>query len=378
MAAILGPGLIAQIALPPGLDLDYLARWEMQQGMTFQDFVGRVSAGIGGSNTEMVDKWGWLFSVTERAGFMYEEGGDTSDLVELTENDMPQPHRGELNAHMLPFKAYGTAVGGSWRYFRDAIPEQIIADIAVNVRKFRKNFEKKMLTRLFSNTENLILGSSGYDVPLVAGNSGMNIIYTPMDYDGMPFDDTHSHFLPLDSGTYGFDDALEQAAAHLLHHGHEPPFTLIGSRADNASYSALANWVQRIDPGIAILERLSGDNSSRFARVDTGWDFNVLGEYQSQEAGLISVRTSYRIPTGYGALVKSYGSLSPQNPLAVRVHPRVGFGAYMLPESTNNQQWPLKTLQLLTEYGVGTGQDRTNGVIFRLVSGGAWANPTIS
>lgn len=377
MAAILGPGLIAQIALPAGLDMEYLARWEMQQGMTFQDFVGRVAAGLGGSNQDLIARWGWLMSATERAGFMYEEGGDTADLVELSELDMPDPHRGELNAHMLPLKAYGASIGGSWRYFRDAIPEQILADISVNVRKFRKNFEKKLLTRLFTNTENLIPGSSGYDVPFVAGTSGMNIIYTPMDYDGMPFDDTHSHFLALDSDTLGLDDAIEQSAAHLFHHGHEPSYTLLASRADAAEYSALPNWVEKVDPGIQVMVRDS-DGGARFTRVSSEYDFNLLGEYQSDTAGLVQVRTSFRIPTGYGALVKSYGSMSTQNPLAVRVHPKVGFGAYILPESTNNAQFPLKTLNMITEYGVGVGQDRTNGVIFRLASDGLWSNPTIS
>ena len=75
---------------------------------------------------------------------------------------------------------------------------------------------------------------------------------------------------------------------------------------------------------------------------------------------------------------KSYGQLDPRNSLAVRVHPDVGFGLRIVTETTDDNQYPIKQVNVEFEFGVGVGNDRTNGAAAILVSGGAWANPTIT
>ncbi len=105
--------------------------------------------------------------------------------------------------------------------------------------------------------------------------------------------------------------------------------------------------------------------------------FGLLGHYQSAH-GLITVRYTNRVPTGYAGMMKSYGQLDARNGLAVRVHPDVGFGAYIRPETIIDDDFPIKQLDCLFEFGISVGQDRTNGAAAYLVSGGSWSNPSIS
>jgi hypothetical protein len=60
------------------------------------------------------------------------------------------------------------------------------------------------------------------------------------------------------------------------------------------------------------------------------------------------------------------------------VHPEVGFGFYIVPETTQDDKYPIKEVHTEFEFGVGVGEDRTNGAVGYLVSGGTYANPTIS
>jgi hypothetical protein len=56
----------------------------------------------------------------------------------------------------------------------------------------------------------------------------------------------------------------------------------------------------------------------------------------------------------------------------------VGFGAYVVPETTPDDDYPVKQLDVEFEFGVGVGMDRTNGAAGLLVAGGSWADATIS
>ncbi len=80
----------------------------------------------------------------------------------------------------------------------------------------------------------------------------------------------------------------------------------------------------------------------------------VFARFQS-DYGEIDLLASPRVPTGYAGLVKSYGSNVSNNPLAVRVHPDEGFGAYIIPETVDDNQYPIKALYVEMEMGVGVG-----------------------
>jgi hypothetical protein len=181
MAEILGPMTVVQRALPTGVDGTKLAEWQMREGQTFGAFVNQLGAAVGSFNQELARNWGYLFSLTEDLMVEYPDGGSVSELAEITDQSERDAVHGSTIGHMIDLRAYGGAVGGSKRYFRDARQAQINSTISVIMNQARWRFEKALLTRLMTDTENAI-GSAGYDVPLVKGSG--SVAYTPPAYSG--------------------------------------------------------------------------------------------------------------------------------------------------------------------------------------------------
>ena len=295
-------------------------------------------------------------------------------MPEITDVDKPEALHGTTIGHMIDLRAYGQGIGGTRRYFRDARSSKINAAISNLVRRGRWRFEKKVLNRWFTNTENSI-GTSGYDVPFVRGTGG-TVDFAPPAYDGESFTTSHTHYIATDSDSDTYDTVLNNMAETVAEHGHAPPFTALVAKADISSYKALSDFVEIVEPVISMVDRGSETTGAQyFARGER--PFGMLGYFHG-DYGLIEVRYSARVPTGYAGLVKSYGQLDGRNPLAVRVHPEVGFGAYVVPETTPDDDYPVKQLDVEMEFGVSVGRDRAIGAANYHVSDDTWANPTIS
>lgn len=376
MAELLGVHTILDRALPTGVDGARLAQWQMRQGMTYSQFAGSLAQALAGFNQSLMDKWGFMFSITEEMHMEYPDGQDITPMQPITDVDKPDEVRGTTIGHMIDMTPYGERVGGSRRFFRDARMAKLQSTIRLAVDRARWRFEIDVFKRFFTNTEYAI-GSAGWNVPFVRGTGG-NVDYTPPAYSGKKFTKTHNHFIGFDSGSKGFDDMLNGLADTVQEHGHEASFVGMVSMADVASYSALGNFVKFVAPVVTTIDRGGATSGSQlFANGQPMVTGGVFGYYQS-DFGLIELRAFNRIPTGYAGLFKSYGQDDPRNPLAVRVHPDDGFGAYIVPETTDDRQYPLKRLTVEMEHGVGVGEDRTNGAVGYRVSGGAFANPNIT
>ncbi len=376
MAEIVGVQTILSKALPTGVDGARLAQWQLRSGKTYQQWVTEAAQAVAGFNNDLATQWGWLFSLTTDPMMEYPNGGSVSEAPEISDTDRVDAVSGDTIGHMIDLTAYGRGIGGSKRWFRDAREAQFDAQLRNLVNQFRWRWEKRLLTRWFTNTENLI-GTSGYDVPFVRGAGG-NVDFAPPAYGGESFTTSHDHYLGVDADTYGYDDMLDELAETVQEHGHEPPYVVLVARADIASYYALANFVQPLgNTPIVIVEQggLSTGISRYFSQAVR--EFGVIGGYNGAY-GYLELRATNRVPTGYAGLVKSYGNMDARNPLAVRVHPDIGFGAYIVPETTPDMSYPLKQIDVEFEFGVSVGLDRTIGAAAYRVSGGTWANPTIS
>ncbi len=376
MAEVSGPSTIQQRALPLGVDGTKLAQWMMREGISFQEFVNRLSLAVGAANESLATKWGGLMSFTTDPILEYPDGGSVTQLPEITDLDIPDQVRGETIGHHIDLKSFGGAVGGSWMFWRDARPAQIASTIATTVNRGIWRFEVWLLTRAFTGVENAI-GTGGYDVPFVHGTGGA-IDFTPPAYAGQTFTTSHDHLNGVASGLVTLDAQLNNMAAHLEEHGHEAPYRAIVARADIALYTALTKFVQLISPAIAIVDRGSSTTGAQFyVRGQPIASDGSFGGFQS-DYGLIELYASARVPTGYSWLYKTYGQLDNRNPLKVRLHPDAGFGFYIVPEASGNDQWPIKRVVLPFEFGVSVGQDRTNGTVVYRSAGGTWADPAIS
>lgn len=378
MAEILGPLTLQNKALPTGVDGTRVAQWMMRDGVSYGEFINQVALALGQANQMLVDKWGFLFSITEEIMMEYPNGGSISEMDELTDVDKPVPIHGATIGHMLPLRYYGQGLGGSKRYFRDLRSPQLEAQITGVVNRGIWRFEKRLLTRFFTNTEEAI-GSAGYSVPFVRGSGG-NVDFAPPAFDGVTFATTHDHFQAYDKDasdpTVDLSNVLEGLAATLVEHGHDAPFTALVSRSNTAAYAALTNFVTLVDNVVSVIDRGGVTSGSQlFATGDRG--LGRIGFYQSQY-GLIELVASGRIPADYAGMTKSYGVNNSRNALAIRVHPMRGFGLAVVPETTLDDDFPIKQLDVDFEFGIGVGMDRTNGAAAFLVDNDTWANPTIT
>lgn len=375
MAEVIGHLTLLNKALPTGVDGTRLAEWALRDGVTYGELANQVALALAQANQEIVNRWGWAFSLTEDLMLEYENGGSVTAMDELTDTDRPKPVLGTTIGHMIDLRTYGSAIGGTRHYFRDARSSLISAAIATNVRKGVWRFEQKLLTRWLTNTENAI-GSAGYDVPFVRGTGG-NVDFAPPAFEGEAFTTSHDHYVAENASTpKTFADLLNTMAETLQEHGHEPPFRAVVSRADVATYAALTKFIEMVGLAGIIIDR-GGETSGNQMFRQGNWQGGHFGDFQS-DYGLIELFATARLATGYAGLMKSYGQLDARNGLVVRVHPSVGFGMMVVPETTLNDDTPIKQLDLEFEFGVGVGRDRTNGVAGLLVAGGAWANATIS
>lgn len=374
MAEVLGPLTLQNKALPTGVDGTRIAQWMMRDGISYGELANRAALALGAINQMLVDKWGFLFSLTEEIALEYPNGGAVNPMDELTDVDKPVAVHGTTIGHMLPLRYYGQGIGGTKRYFRDVRMEQINAQISTIAQKGVWRFEQKLLGRFFDIDEEAI-GASGYSVPFVRGTGG-SIDFAPAAYDGNDFTTSHNHFIGYNLSTpKAMNDVLDGLAETLAEHGHQAPFAAMVSRADIALFNALTNWVTIVDNAIQVIDRGSSTTGSNFFARGSR-DLGRIGFYQSK-VGLIELVASNRIPTGYVGMTKSYGNLDARNALAVRVHPSRGFGLAIVPETTPDDDFPIKQLDVDFEFGVGVGRDRTNGAVGYLVAGGTYSDATI-
>lgn len=375
MAEVLGPLTLQNKALPVGVDGARLAEWAMRDGVTYGELVNQVALALGDANQQLVNRWGWLFGLTEELMMEYEQGGSVNPMDELTDVDKPVALHGQTIGHMLPLRYYGQGVGGSKRYFRDVRSAQVRAAISVIVNRGIWRFEQKLLGRFFDSDDEAI-GAAGFSVPFVHSTGG-SVDFQPVAHDGVTFATTHDHFVGYNLSTpLTFADVLNGGARHLAEHGHEAPFTAIVSRADIASYGALTKFVDIVDNVISVIDRAGVTSGPQFF-TNGSRDLGRVGYFQS-DVGLIELVGTGRIATGYVGMAKSYGQLDGRNSLAVRVHPLRGFGLSVVPETTPDDEFPIKQLDVDLEFGVGVGSDRTNGFVGFLVAGGSYTDGVVA
>lgn len=364
-------------ALPTGWDATTLAKWNLRNGRTYDQLRSDIVAGLQGVNAEFLSRWGDLIYVTTEQTVEYQNGGGTGEMIDVTELDRVEPQRGETVGHMIDLREIGDAIGGSEKFFRDARESVITASVAGLVKRGINTWEKRLLTRATANTVNTI-GSAGYDMPFA--NASGTVTWTPPAYGGNTFQSTHTHFVGFDSGnSKTLANVLDDSAANLAEHGHPSPYIAYVSEADVATIRALSSYVE---PVMFARDRGGASSGSAYSVNGDVGEVPAAGGrfvgYYNTKFGIVELRAIGRLTTGYVFMYRSYGVNTPNNPIWIRVHPDVGFGFYIKELPSYDSNYPVKTIEVRAEQGFGVGRDRTNGVNGLLVSGGTWANPTIS
>lgn len=353
----------------PGLwDLAEITKVRLADGTTFDAMVADVQAALALVNSEVLaDPWvSGLIAVQDTVEVEYPVG-NTSGIQESSEYSRPDPKPGSTTGHSIPLKPYDRALGWTMMFLRNARRGRLDADIRGVVTDIRNDVPQRILQRFFRSTAEKVGSTAGASVPFADGGTA-DPNYVPLrSPDGETFASTHNHFLRQAAVN---DANVEAAIAHLQEHGHTAPYRIMGSIADISTWKGLTGW--KAPNWNEVVYRDMSSGTDRAAISDLSEAFGFL----ETAYGIAYVKLTQRIPTAYYGAYKSYGPLDPRNPLRVRINPNWGFGWQLVPGNWINA--PLLMAVAYTEWGVGVGEDRTNGVAVEIDASGDYATPTIS
>jgi hypothetical protein len=366
--ALLGFGDLKDQTVHALWDLAELKRLELRDGTTFDQMLKEAQdvANAVSSEITRVPVYSSLFSVQDTPDLEY--GSFTGGgIQEMTEYSVPDPYRGKTTGHMLPIQMYTRSLGWTFLALENRRRNQLEADLMVVVDDIRQHYQKKVLQQFFRMEARLVGATSGASVPLADGGvSDAN--WVPLrSPDGEEFLYTHDHYLR--QATPVTQALLVAAIDHLREHGHLEPYELLASDADAATYTAFAGWRAPTWQGIVYMDTTSGDRAN-LMNIDS------YNGYIETASGVIRVKFMQRIPTGYYGVFKDYGTGSQRSPLRMRIDPDKGFGWSMLPGKFVND--PLSLAVLRAEWDIGTGEDRTNGVLVYNFASGDYVTPVIT
>lgn len=359
-----------------GADAATLARYALADGVTYDRIVAELETVLTALNGEMARHplWASLVSFQDAPNVSLRDTGATAYADRMGEYGRPEPMHAELAGHMLPLLEYGAAMGWTWGKLRKMSMPEAQADIRLAVGRIRNTYRQQIFRRLLRRGDDsgavLNLGA-GYSPGFATAAANTNLDYAPPAFGGVSFTTAHEHYDPAAGGwTTTIIDAME---ADLLEHGITPPYRLLISVSDAATVGGLTGFVY---PASAVSQPGSGTAVAVPDGDDTDDGFRFLGSYKNTR-----VYVAPGMPQHYGFMYKSYGSLSPDNPLRVRLEKGITTPTVRVlrqvtagVQDANRGIDPLQDLMLYTEFGIGVG-NRSNGVT-AYVNNGNWADGT--
>lgn len=371
MAVLYGPRDLKDRVMADGWDATELEKLRTESDISIEEITNLLAGSVAALNAELVgDPWmSLLFRTTTDPTTEYRVGSSNA-FTPHTEYGPVDEQRGSTQGHMLPLKSWDYALGWTWDYLRKCRRNQVEADIQGLIQAGRDLWEKALLTRFFQAADDTGaakgLGSSGYSPGFAHTEGSTSVDFTPPPYAGKTFANTHEHFNYVNgTSAANWQTGIDELTADLVEHGHESPFELMISYADQGTIEDLTEFRSRPQPEI---------------RYGATQDVAMVGEQYigavSTPSGIARVKVFNRIPQYYMGAFKAYGTGSPRAPLAVRYSDDMGLVLSLL-RGKAYRQWPIEQLLTFGEFGVGV-QDRTNGACC-LMNAASWsADATIT
>ena len=354
-----------------GIDAALLTNYRLRDGATYQDVVNMAEAALGGFNAGLGNDpfWSMLISFTDQMEARYAIG-NTATMVAHTEYGRPDPTRAELAGHMLPFRKWDHMLGWTSDYLEEARMSDLEADIAMAIEAAQNRWRIALLQRLLKRgddsgaTNGLSTTGLSPGFATAAANTGVDFI--PPSYAGTTFTSAHEHYVPDAGGAFTLA-IMQDAAAELREHGHEPPYEFLISPADETVVTAISPGFLSVNEALVNAGILAAQVNFSGATVNGK---RPIGAIESFRIWVVP-----GLPQYYGFGFKSYGANSIRNPVRVRLPegetaPRVR----IYRDTREPGLYAIQNLMMQTRFGVGVG-DRTNGTP-RYVGAGAWADGT--
>lgn len=369
-----GPRDSRDLVMLTGWDAAELKKIQLQDGTTLDSVVAMMNAGLGAFSAEVQSDplWSSLVSYTDQPDLEYRIGA-SNGFSDFTEYGRPDAHRADTEGHMLPLRAYDRGLGWTWDYLRKARMSQLEADVADAIQDARDKVRVQALTRVLKRGDDSGakngLGSSGYSPGFATAAASTSVDFTPPQYAGNSFTSDHEHYVGIAGGNYT-NAVFSDAKAELREHGHEPTYEFWISSVDESTIKGLSDFTKAGDSLVAY-----GANQD-LAQLTNAAD--SPGSYYIGTIHDFAVRVVPGMPQYYGFGFKSYGPNSQRNPLRIRLQKGVSqFAASAMVDPRQGATHPIQFMMLFMEFGVGVGQDRTNGTA-RYVNNATWADGTPS
>lgn len=364
--ATLGFADLKDTALPSLWDAGEIIKTKLANGNTFEQVLADLRTGLQILNGTLLDMahYSGLFAIDDEPEMEYHIGV-TNGFQVATGYTSPDPGRGATTGHMLPLIPYDRGLGWTMMYLRKARQKKLDADVRSAMGDAKGLWQQQLLARLFKMEGETVGTTSNASVPLADGGVTDSTYVPPKSPDGETFTSSHDHFLRHAAIS---DANLGTAVETLQEHGHLSPFDICAARVDVSSWTGLTGYKSPDWPGIVY--HASGVERAGVSEVSTYFG------YIETDYGICRLWLTPRVPTDYYSVFKTYGAGDPRNPLRVLISEQVGFGFNLVPGVWVNA--PMHMTVLYTEFGVGIGEDRTNGVCVYIAGSGDYVTPTIS
>jgi hypothetical protein len=345
------------IDFPAGVDTAYLRGLQTRAGVSFAQVLQQIDARLGALNTTLDPLVASLITPTTEA-FADTTGVIAFEVTERGEYTLARPQLAEGSAHMLPIRGYDVSLGFTEDGLELMSLTRILANVDSLILGLRRLARRKALERLYSDAEIRVDARTTVTSPGFAGSGTGDNAFTRATYpDGSTIPGGYTHYYAVGGGTLA-DTLL--AARNRLRRWHPGPYDLIAPQAQIDLIVALTGFVAS---GSALVRPGSGTAE---ALVDPAQYVGVLyGNIRVHHP--IDDFSSANI-----AMFKSYGPVSPQNPLAWRYDEMKGRDAVIRYRSL----YPLDQAVVKWDFGIGVN-DRTAAV---LIENGAapYTAPTLS
>lgn len=350
------------IRMPGYWDLTEMRKWQLKDGVTFDQMILRMGAALALFNGSL--RTGYLsnfMQVSPGLTLEYDSGGDSASLAEISEYDNPDPILAESTGHMIPLKDYGGSLGWTYMGLRRAHRGHLDRDIRRLLERAKNTWEKALLTRLYKSTYDAV-GSGGRSMPFADGGTA-DANFIPTSWDGKTFANTHTHYFRQTDDAAGRLAAATSMAETLYEHGIMPPYDLQIPAADITDWTGVTgfkkperSWLQTM--GVEARAKVADDYIG-ILELDRTWCF---------------IKPLNRLPANYAGLFKPTGFNNPAAPLMIRYEEGFPMGLTLVGELKN---FPMEQAIAYFTFGAGIA-NRVAGAAAYFNSTGSYVDPTIA
>lgn len=354
------------IDFPANIDQAYINGLRTRAGVSFVQLLQEIDRRLVALNTTVDPLVASLVTPTTESVV---EGNGTASAFKVErkgEYALPRPQVGSTADWMLPLFDYDVSTAFTEDALEATSMSKLLTQIDGILAGYRAAYRRETLRRLLDPTEWRIATNSAAVSPGFAGSgTGLNAFSSAYP-DGTTLPNGYTHYYAANTSNAGELKTVLKAAVARLRKWQAGPFELQANETVTALITALISSDPMdgfIAAGSALVRPAQG---SQEALVDANEYLGVLfGDVRVRKA--ITDTASPNI-----AIWKSYGNLSPMNPLAWRYDEQEGRGAIL----RYRDSYPLSQAVVKQKFGIGVNNRTATVAIYAAAGASTYVAPT--